>query len=133
MSQISKVLLVDDEAHVRKYIGLLAKGALGNIELLEAANSVEALQHYRDSKPDLVLLDINMPGRDGLETLSDICEIDPDAVVLMLTSVSARNSVEKAASLGASGYILKDTPATEIRQALTDFVTSQFDEDESAG
>jgi two-component system, chemotaxis family, chemotaxis protein CheY len=132
MSKISKILLVDDEAHVRKYISLLVKGALGDVELFEAGNSTEALALYREQKPDLVMLDINMPGRDGLETLQDLTELDPDVVVIMLTSVSARNSVEKAIANGASGYILKDTPAAEIRQTLTDFVAELFSEETSA-
>lgn len=133
MSAHAKILLVDDEPHVRKYISMLLKSVFEDPVLFEAGSSADALRLYREHRPDIVLLDINMPGRDGLETLTDLCEADPDAVVVMLTSVSARNSVQKAVDLGASGYILKDTPAAEIKQSLIELVNQLFSDEETDG
>lgn len=122
-----KILLVDDEVHVRKYIGMLLKSVFPNLELLEAGNSAEGQKLFHDHAPDLVFLDINMPGRDGLETLADLREIDEDVGIIMLTSVSARGSVQKAVESGADGYILKDTPAAEIKEQIAALAAELLD------
>lgn len=126
MLSIKKVLLVDDEVHIRKYIGLVVKSTLDAPEIIEAPNGAEGLKLFKQERPDLVLLDINMPVRDGLETLADIMEHDSDALVVMLTSVSTRASIEKAATLGAAGYILKDTPRDEISRSLRELIEEVF-------
>lgn len=129
MNTSVKILLVDDEPHVRKYISLLIKGVFAGPVIMEAGNSDDALRLYRENQPDLVMLDINMPGRDGLEILNDLRDLDGNAYVIMLTSVSARASVQKAVDLGASGYILKDTPAQEIKQHLAEIAADFTDEE----
>ena len=88
-----KILLVDDEPHVRKYVGLLARG-LGSPVIFEAANGEDALAIYARESPDLVLLDVNLPGMDGVQILSAILAQDPDAVVVMLTSLANRQTIE---------------------------------------
>ncbi|MCB1105844.1 MAG: response regulator transcription factor [Cephaloticoccus sp.] len=118
MNSPLKILLVDDEVHVRKYIGMLLKSIIANPELFEAGNSYEAQKLFQEHAPDLVFLDINMPGRDGLETLGDLRGLNQDVGIIMLTSVSARGSVQKALENGADGYILKDTPAAEIKEQV---------------
>lgn len=118
MNSPLKILLVDDEVHVRKYIGMLLKSTIANPELFEAGNSYEAQKLFQEHAPDLVFLDINMPGRDGLETLGDLRGLNQDVGIIMLTSVSARGSVQKALENGADGYILKDTPAAEIKEQV---------------
>jgi two-component system chemotaxis response regulator CheY len=128
MALVSKVLLVDDEAHIRKFIGLVVKTTLDNPEIVEAANGEEAVGQYRAQRPDLVLMDINMPMRSGLEALQDLVAIDPEAVVVMLTSVSNRGAIDQAVEAGASGYILKDTPRVEMAQALAELVEGIFGE-----
>ena len=95
-----KVLVVDDEAHIRKYISLIVK-KLGSPVILEAQNGEEAIATYESERPDIVLLDVNMPGMDGIQALEKLREIDPKAVVVMLTSLAARNVVERCVELGA--------------------------------
>lgn len=124
----AKILLVDDEVHIRKYIGLIIRTTFPGSALIEATNGNEAIATYQTEKPDLVLLDINMPVRDGLEALEEIMTADPDAVVIMLTSVSTRAAVEKASNLGAVGYLLKDTPQTEIKATLQQLANDIFGE-----
>ena len=68
MKLIGQVLVVDDEAHIRKYVTMLVN-SLGKPVVLEASNGEEALLVYAREKPDLVLLDVNMPRLDGLQTL----------------------------------------------------------------
>ena len=112
-----KTLLVDDEPHIRKFLGLLLK-QLGNPTVIEAAHGEEALALYRSEKPDLVLLDVNMPVMDGLEALKKLKELDPDCVVVMLTSLANRQTVDEAVALGAVNYIRKDTRKEEILKEL---------------
>jgi two-component system chemotaxis response regulator CheY len=127
MSFNGKILLADDEAHIRKFLGLLLRQA-GASSTIEASNGEEALALYQSEHPDLVLLDVNMPVMDGLETLRKLREIDPDCVVIMLTSVANRQTIDEAAALGASNYVRKDTPKEEILKALQATISACFDE-----
>jgi two-component system chemotaxis response regulator CheY len=120
------VLLVDDEAHIRKFIGLILK-QLGAPRILEAGNGQEALALYEAEKPDLVLLDINMPIMDGMETLRALRSLHPESIVIMLTSLANRLNIEDALALGAANYIRKDSPKEEIAQALTETIAACFD------
>jgi CheY-like chemotaxis protein len=125
MPFIGKILLVDDEPHIRKFIGLLARG-LGSPVIIEAANSEEALARYAEESPDLVLLDVNLPGMDGVQILSAILAQDPDAVVVMLTSLANRQTIEESLRLGAVGYIRKDTPKEAIITELAEIIRENF-------
>ncbi|MBE7539727.1 MAG: response regulator [Opitutaceae bacterium] len=127
-----KILLVDDEAHVRKFVGLIAR-TLGNPTLIEASNGSEALEIYQRERPDLVLLDVNMPILDGIGTLRELKKIDPDAVVIMLTSLANRQTVEESLELGASNYLRKDTPKDEIVTRLRDTLEAIFGHEGEGG
>lgn len=121
-----KVLLVDDEPHIRKFVSLLLK-QLGEPTIIEAGNGQEALTLYRQEKPDMVLLDISMPVMDGLETLQQLRQIDPEAVVIMLTSMVNRQNIDQALALGATNYLRKDNPKQAILQALTETIDACFE------
>lgn len=108
-----KILLVDDEPHVRKFLSLLLK-QLGTITIIEAANGREAVDAFRTHSPDLILLDVNMPVMDGLQALKEIRALSSDAIVVMLTSLANRQTVEQALEFGADNYVRKDTPKDEI-------------------
>jgi two-component system chemotaxis response regulator CheY len=125
------ILLVDDESHIRKFIGLLLK-QLGRPTIVEATNGAEAVAIYesRHPRPALVLLDVNMPVMDGMAALKRLREIDPDCVVIMLTSLANRATVEEAIRLGAANYLLKDTPKDALLQALDETITACFPPDE---
>jgi CheY-like chemotaxis protein len=125
MNFAGTILLVDDEPHIRKYVGLILK-SLGSPALLEAANGREALEIYQREQPDLVLLDVNMPQMDGIETLKKLREIDPDCLVIMLTSLANRQTIDQAVELGAANYIRKDTPKEEIAKALSETIDACF-------
>lgn len=123
------VLLIDDEPHIRKFVSLILK-QLGVQLTFEAANGQDALEIYRREQPDLVLLDISMPVMDGLDTLRNLMEIDPNAIVIMLTSIVNRQSIDEALSLGAANYIRKDTPKEEITAALIETINTYFEIEE---
>ncbi|MCF7689742.1 MAG: response regulator transcription factor [Cephaloticoccus sp.] len=126
MPNPAKILIVDDELHIRKYLSLLVRTSLGVSTVIEAADGATALTLYASEKPDMVLLDINLIGGSGLEVLGQLLQLDPDAVVVMNTAVNIRRSVEEAVEKGASGYILKDTPQEEIVAALREIINDVF-------
>jgi two-component system, chemotaxis family, chemotaxis protein CheY len=120
-SSKKNLIIVDDESHIR----LLMKTAVKSMNcevVAEGANGAEALALYREKRPDLMLLDINMPVRNGDEALQDIIAEFPEATVVMLTSVSDMDTVEQCLGNGASGYIRKDTPLPEIKSMISDIL-----------
>lgn len=120
------ILLVDDEAHIRKFVGLILK-QLCTSRVLEASNGLEALAIYEREKPDFVLLDVNMPNMTGLETLKKLRELDPNCVVVMLTSLANRQTIDEAIELGAVNYIRKDTTKEEIALTLSETITGCYE------
>ena len=123
-----KILLADDEAHIRKFMGLLLR-QLGSPTIIEAVNGAQAVELYQSERPDLVLLDVNMPEVDGLQALEKIHAFDPDCAVIMLTSLTTRSIIERAAELGAVNYIRKDTPKDEILSTLRQILDTLFEPD----
>ena len=113
-----KVLLVDDHPVVRK--GL--HSCLANRENLkivgEACNGTEALQKVKELDPDVVLMDINMPGMDGLEVTEALRKDAPRTRVLVLSVHDTRDYVMRIVKAGARGYVLKDTPPDELVRAI---------------
>lgn len=122
------ILLVDDEAHIRKYVGLILR-QLGAPKIIEASNGEEGIAAYIRENPDLVLLDVNMPIMDGIETLKKLKQIDPDCVAVMLTSLANRQTIEQAIELGAANYIRKDTSREEITKSLSETIEACFETD----
>jgi len=118
MPAAPKVLIVDDEAHVRTYFKLLVRGSLHGAEVTEAAGHPEAIAQFARGLPDLVLLDLNLVGESGLRVLRDLRALDEALPVVILTSVNVRHTVEEALAAGATNYVLKDTPPAEIAALL---------------
>jgi len=122
-----KILLADDEAHIRKFVGLLLR-KLGSPTLVEARDGQEAIDAYTRENPDLVLLDVSMPALDGLQVLARIRQADPEAVVVMLTSLTNRQTIEESLRLGAVGYLRKDLPHPELLAELQRLIDENFDD-----
>ncbi len=120
-----KVLVVDDEPHIRKFVTLMIQ-SLGDAAVLQAANGMEALEVYQREKPQLVLLDVNMPRTDGLQTLRNLKQFDPQCAVVMLTSLVNRQTVEACLHLGAAGYVRKDNPPDEMLAHLKKLIGGYF-------
>ncbi len=115
-------LIVDDEPHVQRFLSMLLEDLCEDATIATASSGQEGLDAYAAQRADLVLLDINMVGMDGLETLHALRERDPSANVVMVTSVDVRRAVEQALIDGARGYILKDTPLDEISATLGEII-----------
>lgn len=126
MNQAGKVLIVDDETHIRKFVSLLIKSLGGYSLILQASNGEEALQIYEREKPELVLLDVNMPRVDGLETLRNLKQFDASCTVVMLTSLVNRHTVEVCLQLGAVGYLRKDNLPDDITAQLQKIIRDTF-------
>jgi DNA-binding NarL/FixJ family response regulator len=109
-----RVLVADDEQVMRLLItSILTKM---NCEVVgQAVNGEEAVRLFREQRPDLLLMDINMPLKTGEEALQELRAEFPKALVVMLTSVIESATVEKCIALGAAGYIRKDSSVDEIK------------------
>jgi len=125
MSYPTTALIADDEQHLRLFLKLVLQ-KLGFETIYEAPNGQKAVEIYKESKPGFVLLDINMPIMNGLDALSKIVETNPDAVVVIMTSVASRQFIEQSAALGAAFYIRKDTPKDDLIAALKEALDEHF-------
>jgi two-component system, NarL family, response regulator LiaR len=113
-----RVLIVDDHVIVRAGLRFLLS-TVPDIDVVgEAEDGLQAVSQYRQLAPDVVLLDLVMPNMDGVTALVEVKRIDPRAHVLVLTSFGADEKVFAAIRAGALGYLLKDTPAPELLQAI---------------
>jgi CheY-like chemotaxis protein len=111
------VLLVDDEAYFRRFVGaVLTKEGVGKV--VEAKNGKEAVDIFNAQRPDFVVLDINMPHMDGMETLKAMRSVEGDIPIIMLTSIADEMVVEQCVNEGATYFIRKDVPAPELAAEL---------------
>ncbi|MDN6299840.1 MAG: response regulator transcription factor, partial [Micrococcaceae bacterium] len=105
-----RVVLVDDENLVRAGLRLILDGD-PLIEIVgEAGDGAAALDVIRESRPDVVLMDVRMPTMDGLAATRELLAEDPGLRILVLTTFDTDDLVLRALELGASGFLLKDTP-----------------------
>ena len=118
MSEPIRVVVVDDHALFRRgLVGLLSE--MQDFQVVgEAADGREALTVIADQQPDVVLLDVNMPGMSGVETLSTLRKTDDQAQVLMLTISQHEEDLIGSIRAGASGYLLKNAEPETLRQTI---------------
>lgn len=102
---VCKILTVDDEMGIDSFFYEFF--TVRNYEVFNARSGKEALEIVRKEAPRIILLDINMRGMDGIETLKKIREIDKTAAVIMVTGVKDDDTVKKAMDAGANDYITK--------------------------
>lgn len=114
---MTKILIVDDAAFMRMMIKDNLKKA-GYTEFLEAGNGDEAVVQYDQGRPDLVLLDITMPIRDGIQALHSIKQIDPQAKVVMCSAMGQEGMVVEAIKLGALDFIVKPFKPERLIQTV---------------
>lgn len=113
-----RVLVVDDHEIVRSGIRAILESQMGVEVCGEAANGVEAVEHVRKGKPDLVLLDLTMPEMNGLEAIRTIRQISPESDVLILSMHFSEFIAREALRAGARGYVLKSDANDELLTAL---------------
>ncbi|SDW96072.1 response regulator [Lysobacter enzymogenes] len=112
-----RVLIADDHTMVRESLAGLLRGA-GVDVVAQAADGEETLQRAQELRPDVVVTDLSMPGLNGLEVVRRLREQAPAARVLVLTMHQEDEYILQAVRAGASGYVVKDSPAAELLAAV---------------
>src|SRR5687767_13192634 len=113
---MKKVLIADDDVFVRTFLrDVLAAEAY---ELLDAADGESALAAAREAKPDVVLLDLIMPKRSGLDVFGEIRRQSPGSKILVISSLDAKSLVDQAMQMGAIGFVTKPFHPLEIAAAV---------------
>lgn len=108
-----RVLIVDDAVFMRNMIRDIFSS--GGFEVIgEAANGLEAVEKYRELKPDLITMDIVMPFKSGIEATREIVGTDPDAIVVMCSALGQESLVMEAIEAGASDFIVKPFKEDEV-------------------
>jgi two-component system, NarL family, response regulator LiaR len=115
-----RILVVDDENVVRDGIVLMLRLQPDFQVVGEGMDGLQAVTLARKTKPDVVLLDLNMPKQDGLETIPRLKELLPDCRVLVLTGYAENERVYQAVKSGALGFLLKDATRAQLMQAIRD-------------
>jgi DNA-binding NarL/FixJ family response regulator len=117
MTQI-RVAVVDDHAVVREGIRRVLEGEPGVTVVGEGANGDEALRLVAKEKPDVLVMDVAMPGKSGLQVAADLHRQGSPTKVLMLSMYDQPEYVLESVKSGARGYLLKDSPPAELRRAV---------------
>jgi DNA-binding NarL/FixJ family response regulator len=118
MSKAVRVLVVDDDALVRAGLAMMLDGADGIAVVGQAADGDEVPDAIAAHAPDVVLMDLRMPRLDGLTALSRLRRRPSPPEVIMLTTFDTDDNVLRALRLGASGFLLKDSPPAQIVDAI---------------
>lgn len=120
-----KIMLADDHILMREGIRQLLEFD-GSIEVIEeASDGVECLEKLLISKPQVLLLDINMPVKNGIEVLQEIRNRKINVKVLLLTVHNEVEYLVKAVDIGADGYLLKDSESSELKKAINEVVKGE--------
>jgi DNA-binding NarL/FixJ family response regulator len=114
-----KILLVDDHTLVRKGLTYLLNACIDGAEVVEAGDADHASTLLSGESFDVALVDIRMPGRDGLDLLHEIRTTWPSVPVIIVTNYDDNEYVKIAMAEGASGYLLKDATPADLTQAIT--------------
>ena len=114
-----RVLLADDDARYRATIRTLIAATPGMGVVAEAGNGREAVDLTSEHAPDVVLMDVRMPGMDGLTATERLTRLDSSARIVVLTTFDFDEYVYRALQAGAAGFLLKDTPPARLLDGIT--------------
>lgn len=118
MNNKIKLMIVDDHALIREGLTKILEMEENFQIVFKASDGNEAIEYIKDNNLDIVLLDINMPNMNGIETLKKIKQINPSLKIIMLTVYDAREYLIETLNLGANGYMLKDAEADSLVKAI---------------
>jgi len=113
-----RILLADDHIVVRQGLKLLIEGQKDMIVVSEANDGASAIQHAQELKPDVIIMDISMPGMNGLVATRTLKRILPSAAIVTLTRHSDDAYLQELMRAGASAYVLKQSAPVELIQAI---------------
>jgi len=113
-----RVLCVDDHPIMRKGIAAIIEGQDGVVSVGEAADGKSAIEQYRTLRPDVVVMDLRMPGLGGVEATTQIRREFPTARIIILTTYEGDEDIHRALAAGAQGYLLKHTVSKELLDSI---------------
>jgi len=114
------ILIVDDDKSIRYSLKRMLEE---NFSVLTAQNGEEALARVQESPPDLIIMDIKMPGRSGIEVLKEIKLVDPKSLVILMTAYGTTETAIEAMKFGAFDYILKPFPIPQMKELVQKAIT----------
>ncbi len=121
---MKKVLIVDDTSVVRLMMKKVLKQ--GGFEVVgEVTNGKDALEKYKELKPDVVTMDMIMPEADGIQATKDIIAYDEDAKVVMVSGIDQKEMLMQAIKAGASAYIVKPFESDRVIKTLNEVIGTQ--------
>jgi len=113
-----QILTVDDHPLLREGIAAVIHGETDMVIVGEASNGREAIDIFRSKRPDVALMDLQMPGLSGIDAITTIRQEHPQARIIVLTTYEGDVLARRALKAGAAGYILKDMIRTELLEAI---------------
>lgn len=114
---MAKILIVDDSIIMRKNLEFILKNSNHQI-VGQATNGKQAVELYKECKPDLVTMDISMPFMSGTDAVSEIILIDPSAKIIMISAINQKQLVFEAIKKGAKHYIVKPIDAENVIKTI---------------
>ncbi|NPV44053.1 MAG: response regulator [Firmicutes bacterium] len=118
-----KILIVDDQMGVRRLLHEVFKNE--GYKTYMAENGREAVEYANEKRPDMVLLDMKLPGMNGLEIFEKLKGIIPDAIFIMMTAYGEMESIQKAMNMGAVCYFLKPFDIIELKEKVAELFESE--------
>jgi len=125
MSDSIRFLIADDEQHIRNLLAIMVN-SIGYEVVGQAEDGQQAVDMYQSLKPDVLLLDINMPSMSGVDVLQHVITVNSSAVVIMLTSLNSLDVVRQCLGGGAKQYILKDNSIDNMREMLQEAISKNI-------
>lgn len=113
-----RIILADDHAMMREGLRSILESELGYSVIAQAGNGRETVQLVKSHAPDLVIMDISMPGLNGIEATRQILQAAPETRVLVLSAHSDQEYVDRFFALGAAGYVLKQSSLADLAEAI---------------
>ncbi|GIV28003.1 MAG: DNA-binding response regulator [Bacteroidia bacterium] len=114
-----QILIADDHPLFRKGLAFMLESAFDHLQLIECENGLQALNAIKKNQPQIAILDINMPEKNGLEVCKELKQENISTSIIILTMYKEEEVLKKALLYGAKGYIVKDNSANEIEKCIS--------------
>lgn len=117
---MKKLLIVDDSEFMRRSLKLIFENE--SFEVIEAEDGYEAVKLYKECSPAVVTMDINMPGKTGIEAIKEIKAVDPAAKIIVVTAMGTEEMIRESIQNGAANFIIKPFEEEQIKEVVKKLV-----------